>query len=72
MVAYECQKEYERRLYKSQYDPRTGFQRIENNIKNIVGQGPIEVGEPGCPIVFRPAEFIDSVAAMFRNESDEG
>lgn len=68
IVAYECSKEYERRLHKSQYAPRPGFQRIEESIKSHFGQIP---GEPGSPIIFRPAEFIDSIAEMFRNEQDE-
>lgn len=70
IVAYECGKEYERRLHSPNKSPRWGFTRLEGLVTPSL-HPEITFGDLGAPIVFRPPTYVDSIAGMFRDEGSE-
>ena len=70
IVAYECGKEYERRLHQPEKKPRWGFTRLEGIIAPSLHPDAGKLGSLGTPIVFRPTEYVDSIVESFNNEID--
>jgi Protein of unknown function (DUF3800) len=61
IIAYESHREYRRRLYTPEKPKRWGFEQLEK-LDRLVGGNPHPLGDERSRVIFRPQEFIDSLA----------
>lgn len=67
IVAYECSKEYGRRLYSPQYDVRPGFKRIQEFFNKTIGF-EVELGGDNGSVIFQPVEYIEGIASALATD----
>lgn len=60
IIAYECAKELERRLYKPQFNVRPGFGYLERYYDAFNGP-QIELGNPETPIIFYSVDDLEEL-----------
>lgn len=65
IVAYECQKEFGRRLNRPNGKVRWGFTRLEGLIRAMTPHLDFQLGDVNTPIIFHGAEMMHGIKLSF-------
>lgn len=71
IIAYESKKEFERRLYESNKEPRWGFSQLEKLISRLTPNESVSFGSDGCPISLFSKEELTNVSRAQKIAYDE-